>query len=74
MAEEPMRQRWILATVSMALFCVQIDYFAMNLGLPRMAIDLNSTATDLQWMISSVSVSVLRTPFRLWCRSRDRVG
>jgi EmrB/QacA subfamily drug resistance transporter len=46
------RFRWILAAVSMALFCVQIDYFAMNLALPRMAIDLNSTATDLQWVIS----------------------
>jgi EmrB/QacA subfamily drug resistance transporter len=46
------RFRWILAAVSMALFCVQIDYFAMNLALPRMAFDLNSTATDLQWVIS----------------------
>jgi EmrB/QacA subfamily drug resistance transporter len=36
----------------MALFCVQIDYFAMNLALPRMALDLHSTATDLQWVIS----------------------
>jgi EmrB/QacA subfamily drug resistance transporter len=36
----------------MALFCVQIDYFAMNLALPRMALDLNSNATDLQWLIS----------------------
>jgi EmrB/QacA subfamily drug resistance transporter len=36
----------------MALFCVQIDYFAMNLALPRMAVDLNSTATNLQWVIS----------------------
>jgi EmrB/QacA subfamily drug resistance transporter len=36
----------------MALFCVQIDYFAMNLALPRMASELNSTATDLQWVIS----------------------
>ncbi len=52
MTVEPVRQRWILAAVSMALFCVQIDYFAMNLALPRMAIDLNSTATDLQWVIS----------------------
>jgi hypothetical protein len=25
--------------VSTALFCVQIDYFAMNLALPRMAAD-----------------------------------
>jgi EmrB/QacA subfamily drug resistance transporter len=36
----------------MALFCVQIDYFAMNLALPRMAFDLHSTTTDLQWVIS----------------------
>jgi MFS transporter len=36
----------------MALFCVQIDYFAMNLALPRMAFDLKSTTTDLQWVIS----------------------
>jgi EmrB/QacA subfamily drug resistance transporter len=36
----------------MALFCVQIDYFAMNLALPRMAAELHSTAVDLQWVIS----------------------
>jgi EmrB/QacA subfamily drug resistance transporter len=41
-----------LAAVSMALFCVQIDYFAMNLALPRMASELDSNATDLQWVIS----------------------
>jgi EmrB/QacA subfamily drug resistance transporter len=50
--KEPVRFRWILAAVSMALFCVQIDYFAMNLALPRMASDLNSSTTDLQWVIS----------------------
>jgi MFS family permease len=36
----------------MALFCVQIDYFAVNLALPRMAADLHTTTTDLQWVIS----------------------
>jgi EmrB/QacA subfamily drug resistance transporter len=49
---EPVRYRWILAAVSMALFCVQIDYFAMNLALPRMALDLETTTPDLQWVIS----------------------
>jgi EmrB/QacA subfamily drug resistance transporter len=49
---EPVRFRWILAAVSMALFCVQIDYFAMNLALPRMAVDLKTTTPDLQWVIS----------------------
>ena len=47
-----MRYPWILAAVSMALFCVQIDYFAMNLALPRMALDLKTTTPDLQWVIS----------------------
>jgi MFS family permease len=46
------RSRWILSAVSTALFCVQIDYFAMNLALPRMAADLQDSATDLQWVIS----------------------
>jgi MFS family permease len=46
------RSRWILAAVSTALFCVQIDYFAMNLSLPRMATDLRSSTADLQWVIS----------------------
>jgi MFS family permease len=41
-----------LTAVSTALFCVQIDYFAMNLALPRMAADLHSSATDLRWVIS----------------------
>jgi EmrB/QacA subfamily drug resistance transporter len=49
---EPVRYRWVLAAVSMALFCVQIDYFAMNLALPRMALDLKTTTPDLQWVIS----------------------
>jgi EmrB/QacA subfamily drug resistance transporter len=46
------RGHWILAAVSTALFCVQLDYFAVNLALPRMARDLGTTATDLQWVIS----------------------
>ena len=51
-ATEVVKSKWILAAVSMALFCVQIDYFAMSLALPRMASELDSTAADLQWVIS----------------------
>lgn len=51
-ATEAVKSKWVLGAVSMALFCVQIDYFAMNLALPRMASDLDSTAADLQWVIS----------------------
>jgi MFS family permease len=46
------RSRWVLSAVSMALPCVQIDYFAMNLALPRMAAESGGSATDLQWVIS----------------------
>ena len=57
-ARESVRQRWTLAAVSTALFCVQLDYFAMNLALPRMAEDLGSNTTDLQWVISIYMLSL----------------
>jgi EmrB/QacA subfamily drug resistance transporter len=51
-SQAALRSRWTFAAVSTALFCVQIDYFAMNLALPRMAQDLGSDTTNLQWVIS----------------------
>jgi len=47
-----------MAAVSLALFCVQIDYFAVNLALPRMAIEFDSTATELQWIVSIYLVTL----------------
>ena len=47
-----------MAAASLSLFCVQIDYFAVNLALPRMAIEFNSTATDLQWIVSIYMVTL----------------
>ena len=47
-----------MAAVSLSLFCVQIDYFAVNLALPRMASEFNSTATDLQWIVSIYMVTL----------------
>ncbi|KUI16751.1 MFS transporter [Mycobacterium sp. GA-1285] len=49
---EKSRSGWTLAAVALALFCVQIDYFAMNLAVPRMAVEFGSTTTDLQWVVS----------------------
>ena len=54
----PARGTWLMVAVSMALFCVQIDYFAINLALPQMASDFGSTATDLQWIISIYMVTL----------------
>ena len=54
----PAHGKWLMAAVSMSLFCVQIDYFAMNLALPRIATDFSSTATDLQWIVSIYMVTL----------------
>jgi EmrB/QacA subfamily drug resistance transporter len=50
--QEGVRSRAILGAVSMALFCVQIDYFAINLALPRIASEYRVAPVDLQWVIS----------------------
>lgn len=50
--------RGLLAAVATGLFCVQLDYFAMNLALPRMAEELGGTATGLQWVISIYMVTL----------------
>ena len=44
--------KWLMVAVSLALFCVQVDYFAVNLALPRMAVEFGCAVTDLQWVIS----------------------
>ncbi|MCX6483577.1 MAG: MFS transporter [Mycobacterium sp.] len=54
----PANGRWLMVAVSLALFCVQIDYFAINLALPRMATDFDSRATDLQWIVSIYMVAL----------------
>jgi len=50
----------IRAVVALAvgMFCVQVDFFALNLALPRMAVDLNETTTNLQWVISAYMIAV----------------
>lgn len=56
--DHPVRTGWVLAAVSMALFCVQIDFFATNLALPRMASDLGGPVTDLQWVVSAYMLAL----------------
>jgi EmrB/QacA subfamily drug resistance transporter len=42
----------VLAAAGTAMFLVDLDFFALNLSIPRMAQDLNDSATDMQWVIS----------------------
>lgn len=41
----------MLAATSMAMFMVQLDFFALNLALPQMSIDLRTSTADLQFVI-----------------------
>jgi EmrB/QacA subfamily drug resistance transporter len=52
------RLRGVLAASVLAMFCVQLDYFALSLALPRMARDLGVTTADLQWTLSGYMLSL----------------
>ncbi|MFF1768053.1 MFS transporter [Streptomyces sp. NPDC058249] len=41
-----------LLAVSLAMFCVQLDFFALNPALPRVAQSLDVPTVSLQWAIS----------------------
>jgi len=40
------------------MFCVQVDFFALSLALPSMAVDLHQTTTNLQWVLSAYMIAV----------------
>jgi EmrB/QacA subfamily drug resistance transporter len=42
----------IIAAVALAIFCTDVDFFALNLALPDMADGLGVTTTDLQWAVT----------------------
>ena len=44
--------------VGAALFCIQLDYFSLNLALPTIAADLGSSVTDLQWLLSGYMIAL----------------
>jgi EmrB/QacA subfamily drug resistance transporter len=44
--------RLILAATAVALFCVNLDLFALNLALPHMARSFAVSTDELQWVIS----------------------
>lgn len=52
------RQRGALVAVSLALFCIQVDFFALNLALPSMARGFHVGARDIQWAVSAYILSL----------------
>jgi EmrB/QacA subfamily drug resistance transporter len=49
---EPARLGLVLVAAGLAMFIVDLDFFALNLAVPKMAEELDTTATNMQWVIS----------------------
>jgi EmrB/QacA subfamily drug resistance transporter len=47
-----------LVAASLCIFLIQLDFFALNLALPRMASDLDTSTADLQWAISGYMLAL----------------
>ncbi|MEU9776160.1 MFS transporter [Streptomyces sp. NPDC047968] len=47
-----------LTAAAMCIFVVQLDFLALNLALPRMASELGTSTTDLQWVISGYMLAL----------------
>jgi EmrB/QacA subfamily drug resistance transporter len=53
----PAEIRAVIA-LAVGMFCVQVDFFALSLALPQMAVDLNQTTTNMQWALSAYMIAV----------------
>ena len=53
----PAESRAVIA-LAVGMFCVQVDFFARSLALPRMAVDLHESTTNMQWVLSAYMIAV----------------
>lgn len=51
-------RRGVLAAVSVALFCIQLDFFALNLALPGIGESFHASAQATQWTISAYMLAL----------------
>ena len=47
-----------IVALAVGLFCVQVDFFALSLALPRMGDELNESTTDMQWVLSAYMIAI----------------
>jgi len=57
MRPTPAEIRAVIA-LAVGMFCVQVDFFALSLALPQMAVDPNQTTTNMQWVLSADMIAV----------------
>ncbi|MDD7938628.1 MFS transporter [Actinomycetospora lutea] len=44
--------------VAAGLFCIQLDFFSLGLALPTIALELGTTVTNLQWLLSGYMIAL----------------
>ncbi len=57
-AAVPARLGPTLMAASLSIFVIQLDFLALNLALPRMASELHTSTTNLQWAISGYMLAL----------------
>jgi EmrB/QacA subfamily drug resistance transporter len=55
--QRPQRLGLVLMAAGLAMFIVDLDFFALNLAVPKMATELDTSATNMQWVISGYMLS-----------------
>lgn len=50
-------RQWALLAMSVGVFCIQLDAFALNLALPQIGRDLHPDSGGLQWVVSAYLLS-----------------
>jgi MFS family permease len=52
------RRWWALVTVSLGLFMALLDVTIVNVALPTIGDDLNTSFADLQWVVSAYTLAL----------------
>ena len=55
---EARRLRRIVIAAAVTQFTINIDFFSVSVALPQMAIDLDTTTTALQWVLSGYMIAL----------------
>ncbi|MGW5467918.1 MFS transporter [Streptomyces chartreusis] len=54
----PAARRGAFVAVAVALFCIQLDFFALNLAVPGIAEEFGVTASAAQWTLSAYMLAI----------------
>ncbi len=55
-ASDERRRGWVLATLCLSLVLIVVGNTVLNVALPRLAVELPATNTQLQWMVDSYAL------------------